>query len=501
MSNVDEKLEILTKDLRKSVGFFQNLRSSSEGAVRIYTHLDADGISAGAILGKSLYRASIPFQITVLRQLEKEEIEKIERTKNAHNNFIIFSDFGSGQYLELKQKLSSSFLILDHHLPQGISEKEQEEDLISMHKNTIPWHINPYFYGIDGSIEISGSGMAYLFSKAMNDYNLDLAGIALIGANGDIQNQGENQSFIGINERIVKDAIQADLIDILDDLNYSSIRPLNQALAYSSEINLPGLSGDPNKCLKFLKRLGILMEKPDGNIKTLNDLNQEEKQKLTSAIIEFATLKLNIQPSEIINKLIVNRYVLKNEIVGSDLYDINEFSNLLNACGRTNNASIGIAIAMGDRKEAYQSAKENLKNYKLSLMKALRWIKEEDVIQEKEYIQYFYGEDKIPESIVGTVSSMLIFDESEFIDKEKPIFGYAKRIDEDVYKVSARAHESLVEKGVNLSKAIRKALEDSELIALGGGHPPAAGTKVPINKIDEFLSNCDNVIKQQLNSV
>jgi len=41
-----------------------------------YTHIDADGLSSGAILGKALYRAKIPFQITILRQLEKEEIVK-----------------------------------------------------------------------------------------------------------------------------------------------------------------------------------------------------------------------------------------------------------------------------------------------------------------------------------------------------------------------------------------------------------------------------------------
>ncbi|MGM0470548.1 MAG: DHH family phosphoesterase, partial [Promethearchaeati archaeon] len=96
--------------------------------------------------------------------------------------------------------------------------------------------------------------------------------------------------------------------------------------------------------------------------------------------------------------------------------------------------------------------------------------------------------------------SMLIFDESEIIDRDKPIFGYAKRKDEDVYKISARAHKSIVEKGVNLSDAIRKALELTNLIALGGGHPPAAGTKIPTDKIDVFLENCDKVIEEQLNN-
>jgi RecJ-like exonuclease len=79
-----------------------------------------------------------------------------------------------------------------------------------------------------------------------------------------------------------------------------------------------------------------------------------------------------------------------------------------------------------------------------------------------------------------------------------PIFGIAKREEEKVYKISGRAHESIVNMGVNLSDAIRKALELSNLDALGGGHPPAAGTKIPIEKIDEFLNHCDTVIKSQI---
>ena len=84
------------------------------------------------------------------------------------------------------------------------------------------------------------------------------------------------------------------------------------------------------------------------------------------------------------------------------------------------------------------------------------------------------------------------------VDKSKPIFGLAKRENEEVYKVSGRAHEKIVRKGVNLSKAIRDACELSSLDVLGGGHPPAAGTKIPLNKAEEFLENCNIIIQKQL---
>jgi single-stranded-DNA-specific exonuclease len=502
MNKITKNLELLNSDLKKTEYWFKDHLQKLESTVHIYTHLDADGLSAGAILGKALYREKIPFQITVLRQLEREEIIKIAENSKESKKLLIFADFGSGQYLELADKFNSldtkvPFIILDHHLPQNVSNKNDGK-IKEIYSNSRPWHINPYFYEFDGSGEISGAGLCYFFVKTLNQNNIDLSPIALVGATGDIQNRGPNNSFSGLNTVILEHATKIDLIEVINDLNFSPTKPLNEAISYSTEIQLPGLSDNTSKMLKFLKSLGILMENSQGDIRTLNDLNQEEKQKVSSAIIEYISLKLNIEPSEIIKKLIVNRYILKNEIVGSELHDLKDFAYILNSCGRSDNASLGIAIAMGDRRIAYNKAKSNLLNYKKSLVQALSWLKDENKILYKTNIQYFFGEDVIPENIVGTIASMLIFGKDGNIDINKPIFGCVKRKDEEVFKISGRAHQSIVKKGVNLSEAIREALELSNLEALGGGHPPAAGTKVPIHKIEDFLENCDIVIEKQL---
>lgn len=102
MSNkIKEKTNLLIEDLRKIKDYFLKVAKHSESCIRIFTHLDADGLSAGAIIGKALYRERIPFQITILRQLEREEIIKIAENSKEYNNFFIFTDFGSGQYLDL----------------------------------------------------------------------------------------------------------------------------------------------------------------------------------------------------------------------------------------------------------------------------------------------------------------------------------------------------------------------------------------------------------------
>ncbi len=505
MDKPSEKLEKLNENLAIIKNNILNKLKDFNSPIHVYTHIDADGLSSGAILGKSLFREKIAFQITTLRQLEREEIIKISNNVEKNENFLIFSDFGSGQYLELQNELIvkkdfNSFLILDHHLPQKVSEKGDLDLIKNIYKRTNRWHINPYFFGIDGSQEISGAGLCYYFAKCLNEKNIDLSPIAIIGAIGDIQNQGPNKSFVGLNTLILEDAKSVGLIEVKNDLNFSSIKPINEAIAYSNDINLPGLSKDINRSLIFLKTLGILIENSEGNVKSLNDLNQEEKQKISSAIVEYASLKLDMDPSKIVEKLIINRYLLKNEANISELHDASEFSKLLNACGRTNSASLGIAIAMGDRKRSYQKSQEILKNYKKSLLKSLSWIHDNHKIQQKEYIQYFFGEDIIPENIIGTISSMLIFGKFKEVDLSKPIFGLAKREDENVYKVSGRAHEKIVNKGINLSKAIREACELSNLDVLGGGHPPAAGTKIPLDKAEQFLNNCNIVIQRQFQS-
>ncbi|UCD00789.1 MAG: DHH family phosphoesterase [Promethearchaeota archaeon] len=502
MNHSKDQLDKLIKAIKIVKNYLFSHIKDKISSINIYTHLDADGLSAGAILGKALYREGIPFQITVLRQLEKEEIAKISKNIEEFNNFLIFSDFGSGQFLELQKeflkKNFNSFIILDHHIPQNVPSKKDIDLIMKIYKDTLQWHVNPYFFGINGSLEISGAGLCYYFAKSLNEKNIDLSTIAIVGAIGDIQNQGPNKSFSGINSLILRDAKDSGFIEVISDLNFSSIKPLNEAIAYSKEINLPGLTNDVNRSLIFLQTLGILMENSKGKIRTLNDLNQDEKQKVSSAIIEYASVKLDIEPSKIVEKLIINRYLIKNEVIGSELHDADEFSNLLNACGRMNSASLGIAIAMGDRKIAYQKSQDILIDYKKILMRSLTWIYDNQKIQQKEYIQYFFGEDIIPENIIGTITSMLIFENLENIDKSKPIFGFAKREDENIYKVSGRAHEKIVKKGVNLSQAIRDACALSNLDVLGGGHPPAAGTKIPVESVEIFLENCNAAIQKQL---
>ena len=59
-------------------------------------------------------------------------------------------------------------------------------------------------------------------------------------------------------------------------------RPLHKALEFS---NIPGIDQE-SKAVQFLSEIGINPQK-DGDWRTLNDLSDEEKKKLTQAIYSF----------------------------------------------------------------------------------------------------------------------------------------------------------------------------------------------------------------------
>jgi len=114
-----------------------------EKRILVVSHYDADGLSAAGIIFNTLEALGKDFEVKIVKQLYAEEIEEIK----ADDSFKLFLDFGSGQYPMLRG--IKKFAVLDHHLPAQNSER----------------HANPWFFNIDGSTEISGSGLAFFLSR------------------------------------------------------------------------------------------------------------------------------------------------------------------------------------------------------------------------------------------------------------------------------------------------------------------------------------------------
>jgi len=132
-----------------------------------------------------------------------------------------------------------------------------------------------------------------------------------------------------------------------------------------------------------------------------------------------------------------------------------------------------------------------LRGHRANLVEGLQFAKEEE-IQRRTFLQFFHAKDGIRDTIIGIVTNMLL--SSEDVDNSLPLMGFAYTENGDV-KVSARATQVLIDKGLNLSSALKQAAK--ELGGAGGGHDIAAGATIPKGKEEEFIKLVEKEIKSQ----
>ncbi|MDH5268078.1 MAG: DHH family phosphoesterase [Candidatus Bathyarchaeota archaeon] len=455
------------------------LKSVGEDEViHIVSHLDADGLSAAGIIGKSLLRLEGTFRLQIERWIDENLVNEIAAEKHP---LTIFTDLGSGYLDLLNKKLSSNrVLILDHHQPIGEASSTFTQ-------------VNPHLHGIDGSRDLSGAGVTYFVAKAIDKKNIDLAPVAVVGALGDLQDKYDQRKLGGLNEMIVEDAVSGGYLKLETDLLFfgRETRPIHQALAYVTNPFILGISGEEDKSLAFLASLGIKPKNKD-KWRALRDLSEEEKKKLFSALADYLASKKF--PSEVALSLIGNVYTLTHEEPWTPLRDAREFTVLLNATGRLDKAGLGVAICMGDRGTALEQANEVLREYRRTITKYLSWLTEKpDRIEELDNVYVVRGEGFIDDRVIGALSSIL---STSLPNREKPIIAYSKVSGEDMAKISARTLVLLTNKGLDLGDILRVSAE--KYSGRGGGHNIAAGAHVPIKNVESFIKLVDKLVKKQL---
>jgi len=353
--------------------------------------------------------------------------------------------------------------------------------------------VNPHMFGIDGSRDLSGAGVAYLVAKSLDERNVDLSYLGVVGALGDLQDKNEGRSLGGVNTMIVKDATEAGLLEVEQDLLLfgRETRPIHKALAYTTSPFIPGISGEEDKSLALLSTLGIKTKDGD-RWRALRDLSKDEKRRLFSGIAEYAASK-GLR-SEVAISLIGAVYTLKREEPWTPLRDAREFAMLLNATGRMGKNGLGVAICMGDRGRCLQEANRVLEEYRLTITKYLNWLAENpDRIEELNNIYVVHGGTSIDEKVISTISTMIL---PNLPNPEKPLIAYSLIPEEEYIKVSARASYPAIEKGVNLGEILHSASE--RFSGEGGGHDVAAGAYIPAREAESFIKYVDDLVGRQL---
>jgi len=432
----------------------------------IICHLDADGITSGSILGKSVFKEGGRAIIRAVNDLGPNQIFNL---KKQEYDFYIFTDIGMGCADLLDKELGERWVILDHH--------QSTEDEIK-HQRVL----NPHEFGVDGGTEISGAGVAYMVAKKLNSSNRELSALAIVGALADRQDQGPSRSLIGINQKVIlKDAKYAGLIKEEKDLIFygRETKPIHEAVGSTNIPFIPLLTGNYDACLAALVSANFKVKEGE-RWRTISELTYEEKMKLIEILIPYLTK--SGAKSEVIEELFGNVYTLLKEEERSILRDAREFGSLLNACGRGGRAGSGILICLGDRGEAYSAGEKILQDYRRTLMQYLQIINTDAkrMISGKKIVQII-GDDLIDEKMLGAVSSIL---SSSLAFKEKILIVRTKTKENDL-KISVRKGSDIL-KEFNLGltiKEISKGLDGS-----GGGHVAAAGAKIPLESYEKFIA-------------
>ncbi len=459
----------------------ERLRSADR--VGVYAHIDADGITGGAIASEALVRAGIEHDVAFLRKLDEAALQVIRREAPPVAWFV---DIGAGQ---LHHMAGLDAVITDHHVPTDREiSREARRDLVRFAQDVdrVLMH-NPHTEG-EGSDAISGAGLTYSVAKALDPRNTDLAAIAVVGAVGDVQDQ-EFRGLRGLNRAILEDGVHAGVLKASTDLRLfgRETRPIHKMLEYSNDPWIPRLSGNGEACKAFLLEIGIDL-KAEETWRTWSELDAGEKRRIVS---ELAThmLARGCGRREV-ERLVGEAYTLVREPVGSPTRDAKEFSTLLNACGRYDAAEVGYKVCRGDRSEALESALHLLAGHREHLVASLDWV-EEVGLSQLDAVQYFHAEDRIRDTVVGIAAGIALQASG---NRTMPILGFAYA--PDGVKVSARAPRELVARVLDLAAIMQEA--SKKFGGEGGGHHAAAGATIPRGAEQEFAKAVDALVKAQL---
>jgi len=436
--------------------------------ILIVSHVDADGLASAGIICGALDRIEKGYEVKIVKQLDPSVFLDISSAEA-----VIFTDLGSGS-LDLIDDLGPLCVIADHHQPAGRSDTAL--------------HLNPHLFGFNGATDLSGSGATYLIARALGD-NADLADLAVVGAVGDLQHVREGR-LRGVNRLILDEAEKHAVVAAEKDLQAfgRQTRPIHKLLEYASNPYIPGITGNSDQILGFLTSLNIEL-KEGGKWKKWIDLSSIERRTIISALIQRCLAQG--MPPEIIQNLVGEVYTLLKEERGTALRDASEYATLLNATARYGFEKIGVAVCMGDREGSYRKANELLLVHRENLARGLNYVKQSGVTTLSN-LQYFHAGDNILETIVGIVAGMC--KNLDGVNRHLTIVGLANS--EEGVKVSARGTQTLVQRRLNLARAMSEAA--NSVGGVGGGHDIAAGATIPEGTETEFLKHLNQLVGLQL---
>ncbi len=419
--------------------------------VRVLVHNDGDGASSAILLCTALRRKGVKFDLSFIKSLDPENFRR--KIQESPDMFTIIADAGSDQAQYIPE--FDNIVILDHHFFKRVEFRGL--------------NINARDYGVDGTREACGATMSFLMDLAMDEKNSDLLPFMISGSIADKQDIG---GFRGLNSTLIEHYGKS--LNVKHSLNLEG-DTLQDALTFSVDPFIYGLSGDPEKVKSTLIGIGI---DPATTLKSITD---PDSKKL------FELLALRLLERGVSSESI--KY-LESDIIHFDSlgFSSKELATIIDGNAKIGENGIPIAYFLGD-----VSMKELMLNnwriYKSKLMEySYRVFKE---IFEEKNVRYFYAPEQ---EMTGAISGILTL---YVLKQDKPLVGF--NVGENDTKVSSRAARPLVVRGLNLSEVMKESA--AQVGGSGGGHDIAAGAIIPRGKEKQFIEIANNIINGQIGAL
>lgn len=419
--------------------------------IQIFSHYDADGISAAGVIAKALIRDGKDVSVTLFTTLNEEYMQEVEKCDAP---CIVMADMGAS-FLDRLDALECDVVVLDHHRTSDFNGKM--------------CYINPHLHGIDGMTECCGSSLAALFAVELNDVNWDLSQIALAGVAGDRQ---LINGALGVNAYILKNAVDLDHV-VVTEGSLIPAGPLSRELFLTTDPYISGVSGSTGGVTSLLIDSKLTADR------TYANLDETERRKLSSLIA------LRLVENGVSTKTMTEASRIRCQLKDWNM-DAELFSGILNACGRLGLGGIGVAMCLGDMRSRVEA--ENLDtDYRNKVIAAAKDLDSRG-LEQMPHIQHF---DSSASGFTGILCGIAM----QYIGvHEKPTIGINSS--DGKGKASARGTWDQLAKGIDLSVAMETAAKEAG--GQGGGHRIASGASFPEGSETTFLNALDRIVGEQL---
>lgn len=424
-----------------------------------------------------------------------DSVDKIvEMANTGQYDMVLAFDWGSGLLRSLGKIDNKVSVILGDHHTQDISEKERQKP---EYQNIL--EINPNRYGLDEGKDACGASLSYLVAKGIDPRNKDLAGLAVIGAKGDMQDFKRDGLEGDIYKEIVADAGSStgsnkvtaetgfivygrDTVELPKQLltYYNRSGPLTRALVANHN-----LDSDISR-RRLLTAFGKIMKDDwgmDVTDKTLSQLSDKEQKEMFDHVYkELTTSGYKLDRARFDDEITGTVYTLDNQPEGTKWHNASEYSTITSACSKMGEHATAIN-ALLDHKQSRDRAENTVyKGYKREIGRALGQVKYED----RDAIRVADASGHRA-TITGILAGIYVDD-----DFEKPMVSVVySKLPGGGYKGSVRRP---VDSPLSCSDMCRIA---ETYGGEGGGHPFAAGFFAPDEKaLGSILTDMEAYAKQ-----